>query len=394
MKNFKTAISYATIIFLLVLYTLFLDGKTGVIMIAFFIVIPMISFTLTIISLRNISAELICEHDNMKKNTSGRYSVKIRKNNFLPAPFLSIGISSSPHFKIEEGNFMRVAIPLKKELSISGEITAYISGNAFISIENAYISDYLNIFAFKLKNISDIHTINIVPQIHELNSAGTVFRTVSDSMLIDENEEESTNDFSNNIASVAGYEHREYKAGDPIKRINWKLSSKKNKLMIRLDESMPSVRPSVILNLSQCNSCSEECLLKKEILVEGCLSFMEFCIRQGIECKFFFYENNSWHFMNVSSSDDVGLIALKIPKLPEICNGQYLPDDAMIKMKSAGTYVLFIEKFCTELSEDIELSNQNGTEVLTITTDRNVTSEKIWHIDKNMEITESGGIKK
>ena len=36
---------------------------------------------------------------------------------------------------------------------------------------------------------------------------------------------------------MPGYEHREYVAGDSPRRVNYKLSAKKQKLMVRLDES-------------------------------------------------------------------------------------------------------------------------------------------------------------
>lgn len=386
-KKLKTLLSYITMLFILILYTFFLDGESGTVMTAFFIFTPIISVIFTVIAGRGVNAEIICTEDNIRKNHEISYTLRLTKKSIMPAPFILVKTSESPHFTDTGGNIIKVSMPLKKEISVEKKISADYSGNAYISIENAEIYDYLNIFSFKLKNISCCEEILITPQVHELNSAGTVFRAVSDTVLIDENEDESTAQSQFSMASFPGYEHREYMAGDPLKRINWKLSAKKNKLMVRLDENMPSVRPSVILNLSECKEDTAENIALKEIITEGCLSFMDFCIRQGIECNFYYYDNGIWNQFNIVSGDDIGVIALKIPLLPDYAE-TYLPDSAFLSGKSAGTYVLFIQKYSDKLSEDIYSAGQSGNNIMTIVSEKTSSADNLWFIDSSYEIKE------
>lgn len=387
-KVLKTAVSYIVMLGILFLYMLFLDGDSGVIMLSFFIALPLISLILTLIAKKGISAEIICSEDTMKKNTDIKYSLKITKKSFFPAPFISVVTAVSPHFKDNDENTVTVSMPIKKEISVDRNIYTQFCGNGFISIENASISDYLNIFTFKLKNISSVHSINIVPQIHELNSAGTAFRAVSDTMRIDENEEETETSSLFGMASFPGYEHREYIAGDPLKRINWKLSSKKNNLMVRLDESIPSVRPSVILDLSQCHDDTEENIIMRERIIEGCLSFTDFCIRQGIECNFSYFENDKWNTAEIVSSADIENIALKASAFPDYSGISHLPDEAFAKSKSAGIFITFIQKYCHELEENISGAVQSGSSVFTVVAEKTSPADNLWYIDSEFEIKE------
>ncbi len=386
MKNIKTAVSYITIMFIILIYTFFLDGKSGMVMTAFFITVPIISAVMTIIASKSITAELLCSEQYLKKNTALEYTIKIKKNNFIPAPFVSLVISASPHFKNDEENILRLSVPFRKEISVKGSLNSYISGSGYISIDNAYISDYLNIFSFRLKNISDVKSIDIVPEIHELSSAGTMFRAVADSMLIDDNEEETVSADFNASSSFPGYEHRDYQPGDSLKRINWKLSSKRNTLMVRLDESMPSVKPSVILNLSQCRGYTEENILMREHLTEACLSFVHFCTSHGVECKFYYFENGSWHMEKISSYEQLGAIALKVSSFPETCGENYIPENT-----GSGACIVFIQRYCAELENSIQDASQRGIEIMTAVVEKDISGERIWYVESDFHIRESGG---
>lgn len=391
MKIFKTIVSYVTIFGIILLYTFFLDGESGIIMIAFFIAVPLISLTLTIIASIGISAELICNDNLLKKNADTYFTMKIRKKSFFPAPFISVITSASLHFDTDDENIIKVSMPVKKEISFQRKCHTRFCGNAYFSIENAFISDYLNIFTFRLRNASQVHHINIIPDVHELNSAGTAFRKVSDMVRIDEDEDETESSSLFGMSSFPGYEHREYVPGDPIKRINWKLSSKKNVFMVRLDENTPSVRPCIVLDLSRCSEESEESIALRERITEGCLSFMDFCVKQGIECSFSYCENGEWRTQVIPSSDYVADMAVKVSMLGDSSVKSHLPEEAFLKSKNSGVFVTFVQSLCDEIEEDISNASQSGASVFAVTADLNSLGyENVWYIDDNLEIKESG----
>ncbi|MGN0607018.1 MAG: DUF58 domain-containing protein [Oscillospiraceae bacterium] len=388
MKTLKTFVSYVTILIIIGFYTFFLDGKSGMIMAAFFIIVPIVSFILTVMARKSISITLVCDEKNIEKNRDFKYSINISKRNFLPVPFVTLKILTTPHIISEDENTICFSMPVKKEMSVESICRTRYSGNAEILIESAYITDYLNIFSMKLPNVKAEHKIEIIPEIHELDTFGGIFRAAADTICIDENEEETDTASVFGMSAFAGYEHREYAAGDPIKRINWKLSANKGKLMIRLDEKMPAARPEIVLNLSGYNDNTESCIEMRERIMEGCLSFAYFCVRNGIECNISYSENNSWKSMKIGSADDIKSLALKLSSFSDMDNSTALPENALLSGKSSGTFMLFTPDYTEMVRECADTARQQGNSVFVVCGDNEACGDDLWHISDTLEISE------
>lgn len=386
MKILKTVVSYISLLAILLLYTFFLDGDSGTIMLAFFIFVPLISLILTLIARRNISAQLLCKETMTEKNSELSYRIILKKRTLFPVPFIIAVTEVSPHFYDKGEDTVKVSMSVKKGVSFEKSVSSVFCGNGKIILKAVYISDYLNLFTFRVRNVSDICSVNILPEIHEINSAGTVFRAVSDVMRNDENDDESENSSMFGMAAFPGYEHREYIPGDPLKRINWKLSSKKNKYMVRLDEKISSVRPSIVLDLSQCRENNSENTAAREHLIEGCLSFMNFCIEQGLECSFSYYENSQWYTEMISSQSDIEDIAVKVSVLPDISDKNHFPDEIIY---GNGITVSFIQKYSPETENAVCTAIQSGGSIFTVVSEKTpYVSENLWYMNGEFEIKE------
>lgn len=79
--------------------------------------------------------------------------------------------------------------------------------------------------------------IKIMPNIPDTGSQTELLKATSENASFDDNESESDEN-ALGLTGVPGYDHRQYEIGDPLKRINWKLSSKRDELMVRLDEKV------------------------------------------------------------------------------------------------------------------------------------------------------------
>lgn len=386
MKILKTIVSYIFLLGILLLYTLFLDGDSGVIMTAFFILVPLISLVLTLIARKNISAQILCNESMTEKNSELRYRIIIKKRSFFPVPFIVALTETSPHFSDNNENTVKISMSVRKDVSFEKSAVPLFCGNGKIILKSVCISDYLNLFTFRVRNISDICSVNILPEIHEINSAGTVFRAVSDVMINDENDDESENSSMFSMAAFPGYEHREYIPGDPLKRINWKLSSKKDKYMVRLDEKISSVRPSIVLDLSQCRQDNSVNTAAREHLIEGCLSFVNFCIQQGLECSFSYYEENQWHTQTVSSQSDIEDIAVKASVLPDISDRNHFPDEIIY---GNGISVSFIQKYSPETENAVSSAIHSGGSIFTVVSEKTSSdSGNLWYMNDEFEIME------
>lgn len=79
---------------------------------------------------------------------------------------------------------------------------------------------------------------------------------VPPSLLPSDDDEESTQSLL--TGGLPGYEHREYVPGDPLRRINYKLSVKKRALMVRKDENIAAESTDIILAPGSDGSCAEQ----------------------------------------------------------------------------------------------------------------------------------------
>lgn len=57
---------------------------------------------------------------------------------------------------------------------------------------------------------------------------------------------------------LPGYDHRDYVPGDPLRRIDYKLSSKKRRLLVRRDENIASESVDIVLEPGSNGDCAEQ----------------------------------------------------------------------------------------------------------------------------------------
>ena len=103
---------------------------------------------------------------------------------------------------------------------------------------------------------------------------------------------------------MPGYDHRPYVPGDPIKRINWKLSSKRDIYMIRLDEQ---IRGSGQLFFLDCPPYEPDDLnlTVRDCVIEGALTMFTMLLREGREATFFYCSEGLWLSEEIHNMADV-----------------------------------------------------------------------------------------
>jgi uncharacterized protein (DUF58 family) len=86
----------------------------------------------------------------------------------------------------------------------------------------------------------------IFPAIPMLSSHSEFVRTLEESSAFDDNEQSREVAFA--VTGFPGYEHRDYVPGDPLKRVNWKLSAKRDRLLVRKPEAFAGGDQVLILD--------------------------------------------------------------------------------------------------------------------------------------------------
>ena len=158
-------------------------------------------------------------------------------------------------------------------------------GNIHVTCERVKIFDYLHLTAFtkkprkKSKTISKSSvSVSVLPAFEEVDLSDTDMAMEEDIFSM-ENDHFSKTKPGDDPSEI--FDIREYREGDRIHRIHWKLSSKRNQWMVK-DFSLPmSCQTAVLLDLYQSEKEEDVCAFMDNILSEA-LSVSFSLMQQGI----------------------------------------------------------------------------------------------------------------
>ena len=316
-------------------FTNYLDGDIGVVVWSFLILTPLISVLFSWNACRNISAKFETP-TYLAKGRNFTAKVTVTAEGKLPIPFLRCNIDTAGIFHRDDSRPVQSAMTSEMPLEIPFEITAKYAGCGIVSVQELAVYDYLGWFQFKIQQIPQPVKIGVIPEIPSLTNANVILHTVSNIVLTQDNEEEETSAVFS-AQSTPGYSHRDYIPGDNLRRINWKMSAKRQKLMVRMDEASATVRPAVILDLQP--EQDETSLKRREIIMEGALGFLILLVRQGIPCTIRFASEHQWKTLILESEDAVRNAAVEIAAADFVNNGNRVYP--AVNQEKAGAYLIY-----------------------------------------------------
>ncbi|MBR5372735.1 MAG: DUF58 domain-containing protein [Oscillospiraceae bacterium] len=384
---------------LALIFTFYLDGSIGVMMIAFLIFMPLISFLMTFLVRKKIRLEFVLP-DSAAKNKQVSVRIKLKKDTKLPIPFLRMQFHADAHFDplnpnaadlpeeppfsttdaalrrayrkwtaYREKQLLRDTLPLclsmgtAKKAQYEIALTPKYCGVGVLALKGIVLSDYLGMFKFRIKPEINGNLL-IMPTIPELKANTSMFRAVTTAVNAADEETDSTPVFS--ASAVPGYEHRDYIPGDSLKRINWKLSSKRHHLMVRKDEPVSLARLSVVLDFrrSKIRMKPELRFSMEEELIETALGFLMLCAKNGYPCNLCYADSNQqWSDLSIDSGEQLAVEAVTLlqggfREEEELAALSVLPPELM---QDAGAVLLYFTQ--NPSTETVAALEQRPTEL-------------------------------
>lgn len=309
MKAVKNLLGYIGCICITVMVAYFIDGTAGIILTAALTCAFVISLAVTLVVRRFLKVEISLSRDLLGKGDSFMLNVNISKSIIIPAPVVKIKADSTPHLKFEGESVYSGSVAGKEVTTIPISMKAVHSGAAEVSLTNVRLSDFLGILSFSLPfataNADLLNAkVSVYPNIPDTGMQPELLKTVSQFAADDDDEEEESDEIAVGATGVPGYEHRQYYPGDPIKKINWKLSSKRDIYMVRLDEKVSAAGQLFFLDCPQIEE-SEYVLTVRDNVIEGALAMMSMLVRDGREASFFRYGGGMWLRTDIHTMADV-----------------------------------------------------------------------------------------
>ena len=379
----KHLISVSAVAFLLYVFTFYIDGEMGVILLSFMISAPFFSLVFVIYSRNRIKVSFDCD-GYVKKGGKLKVTVTVEKNDSLPFALIDIKPCVSEVFGKDIKTY-RLSMLNERRKDFTFTIDALTGGNGEISIDTIYSCGFLGFIRLKSKiPLPAPKSVGVIPEIPELKASSQLFRSIADIVMTSDDDEDNDTSMLFSTNTTVGYEHREYVAGDPLKRVNWKLSTKRGKLMVRLDEAASSVQPEILLDLYRNSSAkTEEAVISEEKLIISVFGLLTLMLRQGIPCGFTYYSPSGEIITeNVDNPDYPMQLLLKVLSV------KVVPDRRInILPESTSACACIVSTTdtggnFTSITDKIE--NHENTSIIGISQEMPAPADiPLWYLDEN-----------
>ncbi len=241
----------------LTLFILFISGSIG--WLFGYTIIAAMVISVAILLLSHKHYEIRVDEFSGITEVGGEISVTVRfkKNGFcfLPVVFV-MG-------ELPDGRFKACSSLLfRKESEAVVRFRPRSCGLNKVTFTRSYAGGFLGLFHL-YRNLDMCSSVAVLPRLVEYTGPEVV-----PSFLPSESEEREDG-AAVAYGGTAGYEHRDYMAGDSPRRINYKLSAKKHKLLVRMDESSGTESTNIVLAADADGNCAEQALALAGRLVMG-----------------------------------------------------------------------------------------------------------------------------
>ncbi len=365
------------------LFTAYLDGDIGVVIWSFLIIAPLISEILVRIARKRITAALETPAYVAKGK---RFTVRtiLRGSGRLPIPFVRCQVQQTANLSPEDARPFQSAIVPGEPLEVNSSMTAVHAGCGIVQLSSISVSDYLGDCRFPITALPQPLKVGVIPEIPSLTGAGLMLRSVMDLVQTQDEEEEETSAVYSSV-SMPGYVHRDYVPGDNLRRINWKLSAKRNKLMVRMDEAAATVRPALLLDFPADGTEAVWCM--RETLMEGALGFLLLLVQQGIACSLRFASDGGWKCLPLENEESVRQAAVELATADFRHDGQRL--DPGTSQEKAGAYLIYTASPDAELAQAMQPLRNQGQVCCVIPRGLPVPerADAVWELSEDFQMT-------
>ncbi len=239
------------------MFLLFLSGEIGSVLMYTVIGMSIIAFILLCVSRRHFTVSMHGLSGTAECGRNVEFEVTLEKKGFCFIPYVDVYIDA------EESLVLRTSLLFRKSVTLKAAFTPKHSGLNKVKLDKVVIGDFLGNAHF-VNNIGEEGQMAVLPRMVEYDGP-----EVLPNMLPSE-EEEAEEGVTTRQGGMPGYEHREYVPGDSPRRVNYKLSAKKGKLMVRLDESNGYAATNLLIAENGLPSCCDKAFaLARRLVIRG-----------------------------------------------------------------------------------------------------------------------------
>ena len=239
----------------LAFFLVFINGSTGWMLAYTLLAAVLISFALWFVSRKAFTVSVEAFSGIAEVGRECVVTMRLRKDGFCFLPCIVVtGELAGRHF------VARTSLMLRSEAQVDIRLRPAECGLHRVKLLGTSAQDFFGLFC-RRTTAEGSSAIAVLPR--QVDYSGP---EVVPSLLPSEDEEREEG-VTVSFGGTAGYEHRDYVQGDSLRRVNYKLSAKKRRLMVRLDESGGTESTNILLTADADGSCAEQALALADRLV-------------------------------------------------------------------------------------------------------------------------------
>lgn len=343
---FKGIIGYLFTAFLITIFALYCSGRVGWFLLLTLVLAPAISILKAVYIRRKLEVSMDVSMVKLEKGNHTKVKIVIKNKSILITPPIKLTMSNNYNFSCREKKVL-VYIGPKGKQEIEFDYVARVSGGSYIGIEEVRISDYFGLYSYALKNEDIINSsvkVGIIPEVMEIKDDNPLVKETMVAAFDQGNNEEVIDEASYFFGGFPGFEYREYQPGDPLKRINTKLSAKQDKLMVRLDEkqavsSIDMIVDPVKINNGKYNEDMYGGMINEELetlvvanVLETTLGIIREFVWKDFAVNCHYCDKDGWRSISVIDENGISLLADEMADIvmTKECKHGRFPDDSQI----------------------------------------------------------------
>ena len=230
------------IIILALLYMIFRNTLFGAIFFSA-IVMMLISIIIAKLLVRSLEIKIDVDKDIIDRGNKALFNINIYNKSIFPSNKVYVKIQiNNLFFAGKEECYVNIPVSIKGKDIICSDVKCEYVGNVVIEATEIIVMDYLGLVKYG-KNISSEAIVKVVPS--EINYMLPINEAYE--------EAEDGDKKIDTLDSTEIKDIREYKNGESLKRIHWKLSLKYDEYMIKESESSVEANSIILVDLFQEN---------------------------------------------------------------------------------------------------------------------------------------------
>ena len=270
----KRILIYLTIVFFSICFFILYIDLFSLIILVIAIAYPFAMLALLVIVRKNTNVNLISKNIVSAKGSDIDIKVTIDNKSHFPIPNAILNIEYKSTFEnITDKLTAIIPIQARNQQEVNFRLSSKYCGKVEIGLNNITIMDYLKLFSIKIIPVQPVVSIIVTPDCHPIDAC--LSNSISENQENDVFSKTRGGDDPSEVFNI-----NEYREGDKINRIHWKLSAKANSPMVK-EYSHPITNSTLIIFDLCCGETSDNIIATLDTLMETLLSISFFLVENG-----------------------------------------------------------------------------------------------------------------